>query len=213
MVGRAKYLHRDPMPEKHPEFAQDQGFERRRQTILRAAIRLFNRDGYHQTSIKDLAAELGISGPSVYYYFKDKKDLLYHCHAHSLENGLSIARDAAAQPGRGLQKLEYYIRRQFNALVEQDGATWVFSDLSALKPEQRQEMKRGSRDMDAIIRSFIEQGQADGSLTVENGRVAEFFLLGAMNWVPRWYRPDSGLTGDELAETFLQLTFDGLRPR
>ena len=45
--------------------------------ILAAAAKIFNERGYHSTSVADVAQELGVSNPFIYYYLKNKDDILF----------------------------------------------------------------------------------------------------------------------------------------
>lgn len=198
---------------RHPAFSRSRNYENRKQAIVHASIRLFNRRGFHATSISHISKDLGLSNAAVYYYFRDKYDLLYHCYLFAVYNGLDVARSVQKTDGTGLEKLEKYIREQFSALVGSEGAAWIFADLTALKAEQKEEVIALSREVDSLVLGFIEQGREDGSISVSNSRITEFFILGALNWVPRWYRPNMELGAGDLAEIFLELMFEGLRPR
>lgn len=202
-----------PVKHRHPAFERSDEFERKKTAMVQTATYLFNRAGFYATSINDISNELGISAAAVYYYFSDKTDLLYHCHLSATEKSLILAQASDESGGRGIEKLERYIRSQFKALISKEGTAWAFADISALDPIQRKDIVARSREVDNFILRFIEQGIADKSIATSNPRIAEFFMIGALNWVPRWYRPDSGLTAEELAEIFLQFAFDGMRPR
>lgn len=198
---------------RHPAFSRVDDYQNRKLAIIKASIRLFNKHGFHATSIRHISQDLGLSSAAVYYYFKDKYDLLYHCYLLAVHNGLDVAVRVQQTDGTGLEKFETYIREQFKALVGNEGAAWILSDITALKPDQNEEIVRLSREVDNLVLGFIEQGSKDGSISVSNPRITEFFILGALNWVPRWYRANLELGAHELAEIFLELVFDGLRPR
>lgn len=198
---------------RHPAFSRSRNYENRKQAIIHASIRLFNKRGFHATSISHISKDLGLSNAAVYYYFRDKYDLLYHCYLFAVYNGLDVARSVQKTDGTGLEKLEKYVREQFKALVGAEGTAWIFADLTALKSKQRDEIIGLSREVDSLVLGFIEQGREDGSISVSNSRITEFFILGALNWVPRWYRPNLELGAEDLAEVFLDLMFEGLRPR
>ncbi len=198
---------------RHPAFERSEEFKRKRKAMVQTAAYLFNRTGFHVTSINDISEALGISPAAVYYYFSDKTALLYHCHLSAIEKSLILAQAADEGGGSGIEKLERYIRSQFQALISKEGTAWVFGDISALKPSQREDIVVRSREVDSFILRFIEQGVADESIAISNPRITEFFMIGALNWVPRWYRPESNLTAEDLTEIFLQFAFDGMRPR
>ena len=58
---------------------------------------------------------------------------------------------------------------------------------------------------------FIADGVADGSLVTAEPKIAEFFLIGALNWLPRWYSPGGRIGSEELATIFIRIVLDGLR--
>ncbi len=58
--------------------------ERRREEILRAALRAFREHGYHQTTLDDIATRLDVRKSALYHYFPDKESILYECHRESL---------------------------------------------------------------------------------------------------------------------------------
>ncbi|GGC77552.1 TetR/AcrR family transcriptional regulator [Chelatococcus reniformis] len=197
----------------HPAFDRSEEYQRRRLAMVQTAVYLFNRAGFHATSIAEIVRELGVSKAALYYYFADKTDLLFNCYLHAVDNGRHLAESAAAHGGTGLEKLETYIRNQFDALVRKEGAAWILSDLSVLSVEQREEVKKRSRIVDGLVRAFIQEGIDDGSISAIDPKITEFFLMGSLNWLPRWYKPELGYTAAELTDIFLRFAFDGLRPR
>ena len=198
---------------KHPAFDRSEEYERRRLALVQTAVHLFNRRGFHATSTAEIASALGVSKAALYYYFADKTDLLFHCYLYSLESGHSVAAEAAESGGTGLHKLERYIRSQFEVLAGKEGAAWILTDMSVLAPAQREQIRKRARVVDELVSGFIKEGITDGSLSAVNPKITEFFLIGSLNWLPRWYRPEIGIASSELADIFIRFAFDGLRPR
>ena len=64
-----------------------------------------------------------------------------------------------------------------------------------------------------MVQRFVAEGVADGSIAPIEPKIAEFFLMGALNWLPRWYSPQGSMSSAELASVFIRMVFDGLRPR
>jgi TetR/AcrR family transcriptional regulator len=197
---------------RHPAFDPVERHDQRRAAMVRTAVHLFNRSGFHATSVEEIARALGLSKALLYHYFTDKTELLYECYLYSLEAAQAALSEAAKAGRTGREKIEIYIRRQFETLAGTDGAAWVLSDLSALEPQQRRNVRKQSRMVDQTLQEFLAEGLRDGSVVGAEPKITEFFIIGALNWLPRWYQP-GGLTGRELAEIFLRLTIDGLRPR
>lgn len=65
------------MPRKRRKYPPRRSSEARKEQILAAAIRLFGEEGYHRTTVQDVAREADVSVGLIYQYFKDKEDLLF----------------------------------------------------------------------------------------------------------------------------------------
>jgi len=204
---------RSPPRPRHPAFDPAERHGERRSAMVRTAVHLFNRSGFHATSVEEIARELGLSKALLYHYFADKTELLYECYLYALDCTLAAVTQAAKSGRTGREKLEAYVRLQFETLAGKDGAAWVLSDLSALAPQQRRHVRRQSRAMDQMLQEFLAEGLRDGSIAGAEPKITEFFVIGALNWLPRWYRVHGTLSGQQLGEIFLRLIIDGLRPR
>jgi TetR/AcrR family transcriptional regulator len=198
---------------RHPAFDPAERHDQRRSAMVRTAVHLFNRSGFHATSVEEIARELGLSKALLYHYFVDKTELLYECYLYALDCTLAAVNEAARTGRTGREKIEAYVRAQFETLAAADGAAWVLSDLSALEPQQRRHVRKQSRAIDAMLQAFLAEGLADGTIAGAQPKITEFFLIGALNWLPRWYKPGGTLSGKQLADIFLRLVVDGLRPR
>ena len=197
----------------HEVFNREELFERRKLALAEAAIRAFNRHGYHATSMDKIAAELGLTKGTLYHYYKSKTDLLYDCWLLGIEDGKQMAENAAAGGGRGVEKLERFLRLQFQTLAGSAGSSWLIPDFSALPDAQKADIRKKSRAVDAMVQQFIAEGVADGSIVATEPKIAEFFLIGALNWLPRWFSPEGRITSDELATIFIRIVLDGLRAK
>src|ERR1019366_9449101 len=104
MAKRVRTTKRDIAP------ASRDDFEAKRMAILRAAARAFTEQGYHQTSINELADKLGVAKPMLYYYADSKDDLLFRCG--QVARGALLAAMAQAQAAhyKGAEKLELFFR-------------------------------------------------------------------------------------------------------
>jgi TetR/AcrR family transcriptional regulator len=197
----------------HPAFDRDEQFQKRREALVQIAIHFFNRRGFHATSMEAIAAEVGLTKGTLYHYYDSKIALAYECMLASIDDGLRMAQKADEAGGTGLQKPERYLHLQFETLAGRGGSSWLHAEMSVLDAEQQAEARRRSREVDARVQRFIEQGVDDGSIVPVDPKVAEFFLMGALNWLPRWYSPEGPMSSADLAALFIRMMFDGLRAR
>lgn len=197
----------------HAAFDREDLFERRKLALAQAAIVAFNRHGFHATSMDMIAAELGLTKGTLYHYYRSKTDLLFDCLLQAAEEARATAEQAALGGGSGVQKLERFLRLQFQTLAGSTGSSWLNTDISALPDGQRNEIRKRSRIVDGMVQQFISDGIADGSIVTTEPKIAEFFLIGALNWLPRWFSPEGHITSDQLASIFVRIVLDGLRSK
>src|SRR5690606_36087727 len=95
--------------------------EAKRYAILEAAARIFNERGYHSTSMSDVADALGVSKPFLYYYIKDKEDLLFECSNIATEQLRTLLDDVRKADVNGWQRLEMLFRRYINVMTTDFG--------------------------------------------------------------------------------------------
>jgi AcrR family transcriptional regulator len=201
-----------PIAEENELFDRSTLRERRRQAIIRAAATAFNREGYHNTSMDDLAAALNTSKPTLYQFFKNKQKLLYACHQHAMDHG-EAALALAHQDGKnGREKLAIFCRRYMHGVMDDFGSCAVLTDVDALLGSDRAAAIARRTRISAATRELIEEGLRDRSFSPVDSKLASLFVLSVVNWILIWYRPDGDRTRDEIVETFIAMLENGLTP-
>lgn len=183
----------------------------KRDAVLQTAAQLYLEMGYRKTSMSLLAARLGITKPALYYYFRNKEELLVECYRAGIESIEGALKGAIDYQGNGLQKVESYIRSYATAIVTFDFGRCVATlDDSELSDQARRQVRNLKRRIDAAVRGYIEEGIADGSIANCNSKMASFAIAGAINWIGTWYRPNGGLGDNEIVSEFTRLLTAGL---
>ena len=177
------------------------------------AARAFDERGYHNTSLDDIAAALGVTKPTIYYYVANKEQLLFECFLAGLE---PIRERAAPRRGharhgprpvaRGRPRLRARHRLGVRLVHGARRAPGPGTELSAQVRALKSEIDRG-------IRRLLQAGIADGSIAVGDPKLAAFAIAGALNWIAHWYRAGRTLTSEDVAEAFVQFLEQGLAPR
>lgn len=187
--------------------------DRRRAEILDGAMRSFREKGYHETTLGDIARRVGVQKTALYHYFPDKASLLYECHLLSLrklERVLEEARRSEASPDG---RLRYLVREHVRVMTETlEGSPSAF-EVSALSPEQQRVIIAGRDRYERALRSVITRGIERGVFRPLDAKTVVFAILGAVNWIARWYRPGGGLDAAELGEQFADYLVGGLTCR
>ena len=182
----------------------------KREAILETAAQMFLEKSYGRTSMNDVADRLNITKPALYHYFHNKEEILLECYRWGtglIEDGLTkIAGDC----GTGLEKVEAFIYSYANVMTVNFGRCVMRLDEGDLSSKALAEVRTYKRKIDRRLRSFIQEGIEDGSITPCDPKLAAFAIAGAVNWICMWYEPEGALSAEEIATQFAQTLTQGL---
>src|ERR1700757_1090707 len=187
--------------------------EVKRDAVIRAAAREFNRKGYHNTSLDDIAAALEVTKPTVYYYVTSKEQLLFECFVAGGEQIRAPFRAVRELELPARARLSAVLRHYGEAVASEFGWCMVRAEDQDLSPAMSRHIKQLKSEIDQGVRRLIRDGLQDGSIAPCDPKMTAFALAGALNWIAHWYREDQSLTGAEIAEAFVAIFEGGLRPR
>lgn len=184
-------------------------FSLQRDRVLKAAAHCFNLKGYSGTSLKDVANMLGLTDPALYYYVRNKEELVYLCYIRAADIGRTAMNRATEEGRTGLERVQLYLRYHLESMVGDEGPMAIMSEIPSLKPEHREEILRLSRKHGADFESLLQQGITDGSIEPCDVRMTGNAIMGALNWIPKWYRPGKGMA-DKIVRDFPTTLVRGL---
>lgn len=182
----------------------------RKREILEAAARVFRRKGLQASGMRDIAAELGMAVGNLYYYFRDKDEILTFCQEDALDALLELATEVRSQPGGPQQRLGDLIRGHLRCLHEGTPGSVAHLEVEALSEASRLAVIAQRNRYEAAFREVIGDGVARGVFRPVDARLVARAILGALNWTARWYRLDGPVTLDAIGEEFAQLLVGGL---
>jgi len=187
-------------------------FELQRDRVLKAAAHCFNQKGYRGTSLKDVANMLGLTDPALYYYVRNKEELVYLCYVRAADLGREAMESAIAEGQDGFDKVTLYLRNHVDFMVGERGPIAIMSEIPSLKIEHRKEILEVSRTHGAAFEALIEEGIVDGSIAPCDVRMTGNAIMGAINWIPKWYHGDEAVASQVVA-AFPNILSSGLRRR
>jgi AcrR family transcriptional regulator len=187
--------------------------ELKREAVIRTAARAFNERGYHHTSLDDIAARLGVTKPTVYYYVANKEQLLFECFLAGLSPIRETLQEADQRGGTARERLSAVIRGYAAAIASEYGWCMVRAHDQDLGPGMRRQINALKSEIDQGIRRLIRAGIDDGSISSCDPKLTAFAMAGALNWIAHWYRADQALTASEVADAFVAFFERGLQPR
>ncbi len=179
--------------------------------ILKSAAIAFRRLGYHGATVEQIAAALHMKKGNLYYYYRNKEEILLACHQYSLDRLLSLLEAVEQSDASPDEKLRRLIVSFVHTILDELHGTALFLDLEALSPAHRKQVVARRDRFDHGMRRVIEDGVRSGVFGNIDAKLLSFAILGAVNWIPRWYQPDGPSSSQEIADHFADYLIRGLR--
>jgi AcrR family transcriptional regulator len=223
-AGRAPNLRRraakSASPKRQAATAQANPFERsaqhqdKREAIVAVAAKLIHDRGVSGTSLDDVADALGVTKPSVYYYVRNKEELVTLCHLRIADQQARAIDAALASSGAGIDKIAIFIRAYARFVWSPDsGLPRLWQD-NSLGPAKRREVNRAYFAQSNRLVGLIKEAKRDDSICVSDPEVVERALVSSILWVPIWYNEKkTPYDHDQLLGLLMELFFNGLKPR
>jgi AcrR family transcriptional regulator len=184
-----------------------------RQEILRTAARLFQQRGYDATSMNDVAAALKLSKGGLYHHFQSKDEILFEIMNHAME----ITEERVLAPVRGIADPEVRLKALIRLHIEvvlsprDREITVMLHENHPLPPALRKRINTRKKDYIHFVESLMAEVQrARRSKGAVSPRAAAFALLGMINWIYQWYKPEGNLQANNLVPQFTDLVFGGI---
>ena len=184
----------------------------RRDQILRSLASFVRDRKLASLTMRDIADRLGLVKGNLYYYFKNKQDILFHWHVKCIDISLAALDDIRAKELPPVESLRALLVRHIRNITEDVYGGVLLTDLESLTPSQRKRYVAMRDRFEQGVRKMIRDGIARGEFAEQNVDLAGFTVLGAINWIPKWHRPDGRLSSGEIAETIADQLIRSLRP-
>ncbi len=188
-----------------------------RQEILRTAARLFQQRGYDATSMNDVAAALKLSKGGLYHHFQSKDEILFEIMNHAME----ITQEMVIAPVRRIvgaeERLRALIRLHIEVVlsVRDREITVMLHENHPLPPALRKRINARKKEYIHFVEGLITDVQTTAqrsrhAKSAVSPRAAAFALLGMINWIYQWYKPEGDLQAQNLIPQFTDLIFGGI---
>ena len=181
-----------------------------KELIIKSAIGLFSEKGYKDTSIRDISLAADINSALIYYYFKNKEEVLYTIiESDTLEliNLLNNIKKVEPDPLKCIEKM---ISNHTIFVSEHDKTTKIINNnTDQLSNDQNLKQIELQRKVYNIYMNELKNIKKAGLLKPVNLALLNFVILGMLNWFYRWYDKDGPLSGSELAEQMIDIVFRG----
>ena len=183
-------------------------YEQRRLEVLRAAAKTFNRKGFHIATLDDVAEELGVTKPALYYYASSKDELLAACGQLAIDAlNRALDRTPEATP---LERLRSFFALYAEIVCGDFGRCLALTEPRDLAPASRKINHAGRRALNLAVREMIREGVAEGVFRPCDDRVLAIALFDAFNGLAKWFNPRGDQPREAIVEQYLGIFLHGV---
>jgi TetR/AcrR family transcriptional regulator, cholesterol catabolism regulator len=176
-------------------------YDRRREEVVEGAARVFARRGYAETSVAELAAELGLATGAIYHYFSGKQELLVEICDQLMEPLLTAARQLLERQLEPAAQLRALLRLWVAHVVGHRDHLLVFTQVRHVVDHgaEWREVRRSRKEFEELLAATLE------AAAVADPDLARYALLGMVNHTVQWYRPRGRLGPEQIADGYVEL--------
>ncbi len=182
----------------------------KREAVLRTAVQIFNEKGYQASTLDEVAERLNVTKPTLYYYVKNKEEILYECVRIGLTMLQEAIHEVGSSGGSAVDKLTAAMRKYTEIVTMDFGMCVIRVGEDPLPPDSKLKIRGIKAAIDLEFRELIIQGIAEGSIRPCDPKIAAFTIAGAISWIGRWYQPNGDLSVNEIADQCIRHLTDGL---
>ena len=192
-----------------PDSAREERHLHRRERILNNAAELFSQKGYSGASVSELAKMLGVTKPFIYYYMKNKQDILEQICVATIDLPHLVMDESFSEDLSPTDALYKFIRRF--AWAQSNNQNYVsvfFREELNLSPEVHRYVIKRRKEFDKRLEEVLIKGVETGEFRIADVPVTVYAIAGMVCWIFTWYKPDGRLTLEEVAVLFADLTLN-----
>ena len=183
-------------------------YEKRQSSILRAASKVIARDGFEGASMRAMAARSRIGLSGIYYYYKNKDELLFAIQHHTFSNLVESLKKSLAVLETPEQKLRAIIENHFKFYVENtDEFKICVHEIDSLTGKYYKNILAIRQEYFRLVKDVISQILHRSQYEID---MATFFLFGSLNWVYMWYDPAKNTDVQKVTTQFLKVFLNGI---
>ncbi|MFC1885024.1 TetR/AcrR family transcriptional regulator [Thermodesulfobacteriota bacterium] len=184
---------------------------KKKKLMLEVIARLFASQGYHYTSMREIARALEMNQSSLYYYFKSKEDILFELMDDAVDEAMSTMEKISNEDLPAEEKLKKVLGFYISYYAgDQDRLNLLVNEMNSLKKEHRQQLVEKQRRYVLLLKSILETLGEQKVLKEIPSSVAAFAFFGMVHYTIKWYHKEGKVKLDDLSRIFVEIFTDGL---
>ncbi len=172
--------------------------------LLSAAAHLFRDKGFDRTTVRDIAAAVGIQSGSIFHHFKSKEDILYAVMEEVIHFNTARLEQAVAGEPTAEGQLRALIRAELQSIVGDtaEAMTVMVTEWRCLSEDKQRKALALRSIYEQLWLDALNALHAEGAFR-DDPFIMRRLLTGMTGWTPNWFDRDGPLSLDDLADIML----------
>lgn len=179
--------------------------------ILRHAAAAFMDKGYYKTSLDDIARRHQVTKPTLYYYIRNKEDILIKCEQVASLRINGLLDGVTATDECGFIQLQKFIEGYVEIVTDDIIRCHIRHRGQREDKQAREASLNMHRGIEHRVREIISRGVTDGSIRPCNSTIIAILLFDALNGISAWYRDEGKLNHEELVAQVMLIVTEGVK--
>lgn len=179
--------------------------------ILRHAAAAFMDKGYYKTSLDDIARRHKVTKPTLYYYIRNKEDILIKCEEVASMRINGLLDDVTVTDDSGFVQLQEFIKGYVEIVTDDIIRCHIRHRGQREDPAARDASLEMHRTIEHRVREILGRGMEDGSIRPCNSTIIAILLFDALNGISVWYRDEGDLNREDLVAQVLLIVARGVK--
>ena len=171
--------------------------------ILTCALDAFYENGFHGTSVRDIASRVGVTVPALYYHHENQEMILFTLLDSSIGQLHRMCESALAEPVDEPEMVFFNLIESITRYMSKSGKiSYLDSEIRSLSPELRKVYVSKRDVVEAMVLAQVEAGFKSKVFELTSPRDTTRALLGMVQAITTWYKPEGNLTIDDVAAMY-----------
>lgn len=180
--------------------------------VIKVAAKLFKINGFENTSMRDIASELGIEASSLYNHIKSKEEILHTICFEMAQEFLNAMAEVNDIYFDAEQKLYLAVENHIHLLTLQTNKAYVFiNEWRRLSSNHKSDFIKLRDQYEDGFAQIVKNGEDEGLFNEVDKKFAVLTILSSLNWVVEWYNPNGNMNSKEIANKLTQFILSGLK--
>jgi len=171
------------------------------------ASELISTEGYKGTSLQKIADKVGVHKSTLFHYIRSKKDLLVYILEQSGNTlAANMERLSSLEELEPEEKLRVAFEYHLSSVIEDiSGLNIYLNEMKMLPAKYRKIYTQKRRNYEKYFETIVAEMKGRGYFEGLDEKIVTFGILGMLNSIPRWYRPEGELTIKEVSDILFKM--------